>query len=283
MMPAVFRYIKMKAKVTDNKCLYWTCLIFFIFVFLYLISLILLAAVCQNVGAYMMVRDIAALLFVIQTLLLLAILFMRLYVVFKGTMYALSSVTIKLYWIIYSLCILFFIVAGISFVNLSQTIIGSIIVAFAFLLIIIMVSVLIALFLYKMAQVYKSVDTENSNPALIAIITKTNLLAIISIVSTLITAIFVTLETSIWSNSIPVFMISRLLVINDVFTNFWCIILSSSIFNNWYLKICKCCHLRCESCWYRIVGKIPTKVTKLTVTQPKKMNPIQSNSVEEQI
>ena len=48
-------------------------------------------------------------------------------------------------------------------------------------------------------------------------------------------------------------MFHRLLVVLDVITNFWCIILSYNGYNAWYMMVCQYFHLKCTACWHRIV------------------------------
>ena len=266
MLPALHRYLKLKSDPKVKKYLFWICLTFFIIIFLYLLTLIPRGIFfCQNHDTYQMITNISSQFYVIQTLLLLAILFMRLYFIFAETTFALSQATVGIYWIIYSLCTLLFIAAAIAFANFSQRSIASVIIGSAFLMLIIMMSILIILFLYKMTQVYTGVDHmhQNSNPALIRIITKTSILASISITLSLLNAIAVILEVLPSTASIHIIFISKLFNVYDVFTNFWCVILSFSGYNNWYLKICKGCDSKCISCWHSIVGLMSKQQTRL--------------------
>ena len=46
----------------------------------------------------------------------------------------------------------------------------------------------------------------------------------------------------------------------DVWTNFWCVILSYHVFNDLYHKLCGCLHSKCQSLWIKCVGK-PVAIT----------------------
>ena len=107
-----------------------------------------------------------------------------------------------------------------------------------------------------MTQVYKYVNKQSNidGSELIQVITKTNLLAIISIFATLLHAIGAMLAHSPSTKSVHFEMIANLLFTFDLTTNFWCILLSYRGYNDWYLKICGCCDSLCTVCWYKIVG-----------------------------
>eukprot|EP00483_Globobulimina_turgida_P002437 UN02441 len=41
----------------------------------------------------------------------------------------------------------------------------------------------------------------------------------------------------------------------DVYSNFWCVMLSYSCFKIYYDGICGCLHFKCKSVWNKIAGK----------------------------
>ena len=82
-------------------------------------------------------------------------------------------------------------------------------------------------------------------------ITKTTLLSVISIFSTYYWRLQLLIPTS---KSIHVNPIVGLFTTMDLFTNFWCVILLFKTFNDYYIKICKCCDTKCKICWNRIVS-----------------------------
>ena len=264
MLPALHRYLKLKSDRQVNKYLFWICLTFFIITFLYLSTVIPRGIFfCQNDDKFQIITNISTQLYGIQTELLLAIFFMRLYFIFDETVFALSKATIRIYWIIYCLCTLLWVAAAIAFSNFSHRSIASVIIGIAFSMSLITISILIILFLYKMTQVYTSVDLENSDPTYIGVITKTSILASISTTLSLLNAIVIILEVLPSTRSIHIIFISKLFNVYDVFTNFWCVILSFSDYADWYLKICRGCDSRCVSCWHSIAGLMSEKQTKL--------------------
>ena len=235
-IPAFYKYIKSYNNKKIN--VYIGLIDVFPTIFLSIIIIILYSIwFCREIQICVIFANILTLLYVGQILLLIAILFTRLYFVFDETSFALSKTTIKLYWIFYALSIVMFLVAGIGISNFGPTITVFIISAFATLLLIVMLVILVSLFLYKMIQVYRYTYTKETNdPTLVKIITKTSVVAIISILATgvdLIAAIIASTRPPVYFE-----ILSFLLITFDVSTNFWCIVLSYNGYTKWYLKMC---------------------------------------------
>ena len=243
MLPPFHKYIK--SKNIKNKCLYWSGLIFFIAIFASIILMIVFSFYrCRDAYIYGIVYNLLTQSYVIQTLLLLGILFARLYFVFKRSSFALSTTAIKSYWIFFSLVVVDYISAGIVFANpVVGTTFGLTIIASAFAMLIIMVVWLVILFLYKLIQVYK-IQKGNDKSGLVGVITKTSILTIISIFATLLNALTAIAGAGDYHNLIAVF---------DFMTNFWCIILSFNGYHDWYRKMCGYCDSKCAACLYKIV------------------------------
>ena len=255
MVPAFYKYIKMFKSKEVKQCLYWSSLIFFIIIFISMIAVLLSSIYfCRYSEKYKITISIYSQSYVIQSLLLLAILFARLYFVFKKSSFALSKLTIKLYSILYSLTIIVLFGVSIGYSNFKG-VFELIAVGFALLLFILLMVILVVLFLYKMTQVYKYVNITNdenndNDEGLIGIITKTSILGINSIFATVLNGIFFAIAVS--TENIHLQMLHRLLTVFDVTTNFWCIILSYRVYNEWYLKICGYCDSKCAICWHKI-------------------------------
>ena len=250
MLPAIYKYIK--SQDVKQKCLYWSGLIFFITIVLSAITMMLYSIYfCRDFNTFTILFNIASLFFVTQSLQLLGILFARVYYVFDGTMFALSTVTVRLWCISYSVMVVMAISAAIATANFRRTIIGSIIIVSAFITLIITIIFLISLFLYKMTQVYKCMNKENNDSKFLKIITKTVILTIISISATLLNGIGTAGVAS--TKSIHLAMVARFLVLFDLSSNFWCVILGYCGYKDWYLKLCGCCDSKCTACWHKIV------------------------------
>ena len=116
-------------------------------------------------------------------------------------------------------------------------------------------------------QVYKSVDTVNNNPAFIGIITRTSILSLISLFSTIIDASFVLIVPNM--QSMHLLMVSRIAVILDLSCNFWCVILAYSGYQQWYLKLCGYWDSKCTECWHKIVKKQSNDQSRELSEKPK--------------
>ena len=251
MIPVFYKYIKLKSESIKNKCLFWTGLVFFSLIFLcHILWAIGSIYFCHDLNAFAFISNIWSQLYVLQLFLLLAILFARLYYPFKGTAFGLSTLTIKTYCILYTIAALLLVAGAIAYSNFYNTFIGLLILGLAWLMMIIVMMTLVILFIYKLMQVYKSIDGDTE---LIATITKTSLLCFISISSSLFLAIAGIITPS--TGSVHVNLIVGLFTTNDMFTNFWCVVLGFKRYHQWYLQGCKCCDSKCRSCWYKCAGK----------------------------
>lgn len=265
-LPALIKY--MKSKDGTNTYLFWSGLIFFLTLIICLITMIFSSIFfCRNESVYIILYNIKTTSYVIQQLLLLGLLFGRLYYVFHSSLFALSQSIIRSYWIFYVFMFIISIAAGICYANF-RTIIGVSIVILALTLNLIQIICLISLFLYKTMQVYTSVDKLDSNSPLIALITKTSVLAFISIFATLIDAIGTIILPFILS--VHILMITRLLLIFDLVTNFWCIILAYRGYDALYMKICAHCDLKCGTYWQNFAKRKTQDVMMITAIQSNK-------------
>ena len=102
-----------------------------------------------------------------------------------------------------------------------------------------------------MTQVYKCTNKEHNDPELTKIITKASLLAMISIFALILNAICTIIAVS--TLSIHIKMLNMLLITFDLSTNFWCIVLSYSGYNEMYLKMCGFCDSKCTVYWQKMV------------------------------
>ena len=122
--------------------------------------------------------------------------------------------------------------------------------AVAFLMSIIALIILTTLLLYKTLQVYKQADKD---PILIEMITKSSVLSFISIFLTLLTGLSFAANPD--SHSIHIQFFAKFISIFDISSNFWCIMLSYSEYNDRYSKLCGYCDSKCKTCWYKIAEK----------------------------
>eukprot|EP01083_Nonionella_stella_P211399 764396_1 len=223
----------------------------------------------------------------VQMLVLLGILFYRMIIVFTNTTFALSNATIKCFGAIYIFTWIILILHAILFSTfwISDSLIvpytAYVVVAVAgSLCIVVLNALLIYLFVYKLVRTFQTLTTNRDN--LLHLITKTSLLFLVSAFTLLLFTISQPLRTL---DSIHWDFVCSLIVIADVYTNFMCIFLSYEFVDNYYEKICGCCHRKCygfcSTCITKDDKNMPrvgsTKVVSSNVSQSSASGP-QSSS-----
>ena len=175
---------------------------------------------------------------------------MRLQIIFKGARHRLSSFTVKLYWILYSLTIISFVAGAISYANFFGNIIGFINIMIAFMIGSILFIILVILFINKLITVYRTTD---SDPEMIALITKNSLLSFIPTISVFIYMSVVALV--MMEKSIHFGVVNGIVLCIDMSVSLWTTILAYRSFNGWYETMCGCCDEKCKSCWNGMIGR----------------------------
>ena len=229
-----------------------------------------------------------------QTYLLWLILFLRLKYVFKGSVYKLSKLTTRIHAIIF---IFIPFATPIYFIILSlvkSNIIYTLILLASFIFIITFSCSLSILFIYKLFQVFKNMDNAHHhhhhisnktnkntkkyiNNKLLQTITKSTILAVISLTMTLLTPITLLFGyyaiSYVNNNQILIEAASSLLSfcsLFDVFTNYFCILLSYTYFHSIYLKLCGKCDKKCRIfCITKIIKKKSTKSGHIEISSSK--------------
>eukprot|EP01084_Bolivina_argentea_P030399 56347_1 len=179
-----------------------------------------------------------------QTMLVLAVLYLRLHFIFKNTMMALSkSITIVLstYYSVTSTAVILSYAAAYSNeyakVWINSTVSGTLILS--------LVIILNGLFVYKMCKIYRLADDTCKNDKFIAISVKTSLLGLISLCTTFLMYFMATVNRSLVL-SIHLNFVFYLCCIADTYTNFMCILLSYQYFNSYYSYLCGRCDSKCS-------------------------------------
>lgn len=184
----------------------------------------------------------------IQTYFLWLILFLRLKYVFEGSIYKLSKLTVRIHIVIF---IFIPIIAPCLLLILSyikSNLIYTILLLLLFIFIIIFSMSLSILFIYKLYNVFK-INQQHKNSKLLQTISKSTILAIISLSLTFLTPItmlmcFYSIHHSQSTNnqrSISMEIATSILAVIclfDVFTNYFCILLSYNCFDKLYGKLC---------------------------------------------
>eukprot|EP01083_Nonionella_stella_P015821 44273_1 len=267
---------RINVKKRPPKLLFYPGLIFFVFS-----SLALLATVRNSMtmcyhGGQFNYTDFKYWVYFItfygaQTYLLWLVLFLRLHYVFKGSVYNLSSFTVKIHTALFILMPLFtplyfyvlFLVDGRVY---------TIILAFSFLFIMAFSTSLSVLFIYKLFQVFQNMDicTKNRqklmNHKLLSTITKSTMLAVISLSMTFLTptTLLFGYYSIAHSNSQIVAEAGAAVLafcsLFDVYTNYICILLSYNCFDQMYNKMCGECDKKCRMrCIEKVIQRKSTK------------------------
>lgn len=185
----------------------------------------------------------------LQCLLLLWLWFIRLYYAFTGTLFELSKITIIGYISIFSLSFLFVVLmlADISFD--TSEIDRSIHLLMLLLLIIwfiILIISLASLFIRKLINVYRNLD---SDQYFIAMVTKITILNFVSLSITIIWAFsLIFFDYNVYTE-----FVNHFGIIFDYFSTFICAILSFNCYETYYTQICGKFHNQCNQCWLHLV------------------------------
>ena len=243
-----FNYRFIRRFFTDKKnpiqrVLFYPSLIFFIFCILSLSAI--LSQVIMN--ELLITQIFSGGFYGLQLYALLIVLIIRLYLVFKGTKFKLSQLTLNIYKILFVLTFLMIITIIPTILYLNSKLIFTI---FTLMLIhaIFMNLSLSVLFVVKLNQI------NNHQSKLFDIWTKNTILAIISNMMTLFVIFGFILSILINDpNNYWIFSFNVIVQLFDIYTNYVCIALSFQCFQDKYLKICGCLDRRFKTLYTKII------------------------------
>ena len=244
------------------KILYYLSLTMFIPEFiLFILGSIAFAIHCNNVVFAYILYSIMNIISAIQSLLLVIVLFMRLYQTFKSTLYSLSMFTIKLFiGICITMTFLGIIVLSVYTYNIDNTLIASVLGIILLLYIFLLIWV-VGLYVKKLIEVQR--NASQNDEEFVKMITKTALLCIISVSTTLVLMISIVV-LSLFDTEIG-FLVQCLIILMDIYTNFMCILLSFNPFEIFYQRLCGFCHKKCYGFWSNWVESKDQKMIVTTV------------------
>eukprot|EP01084_Bolivina_argentea_P030205 56003_1 len=197
-------------------------------------------------------------------------LFINLYYIFHESIIRISSTTTRLFLGIFAIQ-LFLILFIAAFESIFRgTILWYIIFGLNHTFLIFMSLALVILYIYKLVIVYTQYNNDFN---LIQIITKTCILALTSIIFSLITVSFIVYKYGTDTDVFYMHSITNILTSFDISTNFLTVMLCMKYFDKYYHKLCGICiHKQCESCWYYIMDKSLKKQkheTESSIDSPK--------------
>ena len=205
--------------------------------------------------------------YTIQCLLILWLWFIRLYHAFKGTLFKLSKITIIGYVSIFSISFVFVIlmIADICFdtKNMDRRLYLLILLLLIVWFVILVIS-LTSLFIRKLINVYRNLD---SDQFFIDSITKITILNFTSLSITIIWAF----SLMFYTHSIHTEFVHHFGMVFEYFSTFICAVLSFNCYEKYYTQKCGKFHNQCNVCWLYLVrvsnkGQIvPTHVVPIHV------------------
>ena len=214
-----------------------------------------------------LLRIISTIIFIcyygLQLYLLWLVMFIKLYYVFKESVYQLSLCTLRFF------IILFIILPTALGINLflftmanPETEIYHRYLFIMYGIIALFSLILTYLFVYKLYKIYRDSNQQSKmdpNDTFLSIMSKTTILTFTSIFFTmlvpLILVIFETFKAEPDHTHDFKYGILTVIGIFDVYTNFLCVMLSYSILDNVYKKWCGCCDDYFKKCLFKVGTK----------------------------
>ena len=246
---------------TQQKIQRWTPIIFAFVTFVYLglmapvpYLMCIVTDPVRRIQVFRIHRPLGH-IYVIQYMLLIFLYFYRVYLSFKNTPFKLSNRLLWYYGILWTLLcsvgIMITIMMEITdFTSDDWERVVIFMKSQYYLLGILTISTTVT-FIYKLIQVIKMDSNSDDNGKLIGLMTKTSLLTIISMLSTILGFIFASVDFGYATMSyedMEIFRnISFTATIVDVYSNFICYMLTYNSAQKYYLGACGFCDTRCQA------------------------------------
>lgn len=255
MIIPMYRYLKHYLRHAYCSILFWSGFLLFILIFCtYVCFAISDFNMCQIQSVHRIWGQIGTCIYVIQNGIFLGILFLRLYTIFQNSVFYLNRSTITSFAVIYILGIVLGIFGGLVWATIIDLgVVFAVILAAALLLLFLFTTIwIVVLYVKKLIQVYKttqeSLKIDNGDDNFVETITKTSILCFIS-TSTIIWRMITFALLLVFGSSPHYYLIFQIVFYSELHTNFLCIFLSYTAFDDWYKIMCGCCHNRCTLLW----------------------------------
>ena len=191
---------------------------------------------------------------------------------------ALSKFSIHFRITIFS--ILFVLILTVTFLWVCETagiindgniiIIAGLCIIISLLLTVLLSILTMILFIKKLIMVFRNLS---DNEELIGLITKLSLLTLISLSITILVPLL--LPLIVFGFETDVDWPFDFLILVDVTTNFWCIMLSFEEMNHYYSNICNFCDSKCRKLWSnRVVSKDEKMISKIHSVESNTQNTV---------
>ena len=198
---------------------------------------------------------IRSLLGALEVFFIILLWYIRLYLTFRNSAQALSSIT-RIFWYIYFLVgsaapISYVVGAILLTTNYIDAQILGFITVFCIMVMIVGIVSLTTLFVIKLFQTYKYCGTDET---FINIITRIAILTIASFGVTILSSIVTPIYLNVFFGNIYGEFVKDWFTAFDNFTNCLFMLLSFSYYDGIYSKLCSCIHVRCNQCWIKCAG-----------------------------
>eukprot|EP01084_Bolivina_argentea_P280170 479096_1 len=255
---SIYKFIEMYkvSAMPHASLLFWMGLFYIsltlIYGILWIILLIVALFSCWKFNVF--IEAIIGLTWTFNTYTLLVLLFIRVYVVFKGSLFQLSSCITRTVISAFLITLSLVIVLAIPIWktdNLWQ--IRNLFFALIFLLTIVYCIWITTFFIYKLYQVFKAAELKDDH--LLPTITKNTVLAIFSIAVTFLAIIvWITSPTTQKrrENDFAHYIYYFIFLLN-LYVNFITSMLMYGTFKPYYDKLCGCIDSKCKSCCIRMI------------------------------
>ena len=259
-------------KILLNICVQIFLLISFLsFTFMAALKIMKLS-MCWDVDKFEMniLQSLCNGFYCFQMYFLWAISVLKLRIVFRNTIYRLSSFSIIILKALFIIEPIFIII--LNYVPLIM-IIENIVILIGFLFSISFSLFVSGLFIYKLICLYKMNKIESNlsssgrtsiDKQILPIITKTSILFLISISFTTLSLISLIIHQQI--NNIYTFIFKDFLILMDMFTNVICVMMTFRLFNNPYKLLCGIIDNKCQGLYVSMVVVEQKRKRKNTVS-----------------
>ena len=242
MIPLIYMYLKsyIISKLKVSKLIFSIILVYFIIQFMtYVLTAIWARYECHSLRISKPINIASMTLLSIQTLMLLGLLFYKLYktyhIVPSLALSKLAIITFSIFYIV--TCIM--LLTAMTMHTLAPAGITGVLLAMTCVCIVILSILLFGVYIHKLHLI----AAVSKDEELLNLIAKNSLLGIVSISVTLFGGIiFILVETFLS----PYYdIVVAIFIILDIYTNALCVFLSYKAFEAYYYKICGCCDSKC--------------------------------------
>ena len=254
----IFKFIQHRiqsAKKRSPACLFYLGLLFLIVssITLFLWTFLFIF-ICYPLEGDFIISLMATLCYAIfQFYLLWLVMYIRLYSVFKESVHRISKCTNTCMVVLFILLPILMYALIVIFFHFDQTGTGKSI-WFAFLIFAAVSLLFSLLFIGKLYKIQRHSNVASKESPVMIAMTKTIILALFSFSVSVFVAIISYFLYDYKTKYLSMWILNALLIILDIYSNFICVALSYSIFNEQYTKCCGRIDEKCRKCFWNMAN-----------------------------